>query len=216
MTTTTQIVLPIEEDAPLAIVPEKPMTADEFEKWAFAQELARCEWVEGEVIVMASVSQWHNDLNRWLVVLFSLFVDDRDLGVTRYDVFIRMPGRRRVPDVWVVKKEHFDRISPNALDGPADLVIEIISPDSGERDWRDKYLEYESTGVGEYWVMDPMAKIVKCYALGDDRKFHPTPTKDDKIASAVLPGFFLRPSWLWQRPLPRVAGVLREMGVEIG
>jgi Uma2 family endonuclease len=215
MTPASEVDISIDEDGPAVSVPEKPMNADEFEVWAFAQELARCEWVEGQVIVMAPVSDWHNDLNRWLVMLFGFFVDERDLGTTRYDVFIKMPGRRRVPDIVVVKKENLHRATPTLLDGPADLVIEIVSPDSGTRDWRDKYLEYESAGVGEYWVMDPMTKRVECYALGDDRKFHLTPVNDDKIPSAVLAGFYLRPSWLWQKPLPRVAGVLREMGVAL-
>jgi Uma2 family endonuclease len=216
MTTTTELDLPlVNDDGPLVVVPEKEMTADEFEKWAFAQELARCEWVEGKVIVMAPVSNWHNDLNRWLVVLFSLFVDDRDLGVTRYDVFVRMPGRRRVPDIFVVKKENLARVKPTALDGPADLAIEIVSPDSGPRDWREKYLEYEAAGVGEYWVIDPSTQVVECYTSGADRHFHPNVAKDDKIASIVLPDFYLLPSWLWQKPLPRVAGILREMGVAL-
>jgi hypothetical protein len=30
-----------------------------------------------------------------------------------------------------------------------------------------------------------------------------------------LSGFYLRPSWLWQKPLPRTVGVLREMGVAL-
>jgi Uma2 family endonuclease len=216
--TTTELDLPVaSEDAegPLVVVPGKEMTAEEFEKWAMAQELARCEWVEGKVIVMAPVSLWHNNLNRWLVVLFSLFVDDRDLGVTCYDVYFRMPGRRRIPDIFVVKKENLARVTPTALDGPADLAMEIVSPDSGPRDWREKYLEYESAGVGEYWVIDPATQVVECYTMGTDRQFHPNVAKDDKIASAVLPGFYLRPSWLWQKPLPRVAGVLREMGVAL-
>jgi hypothetical protein len=60
-----------------------------------------------------------------------------------------------------------------------------------------------------------MAHVVECYSLGDDRRFHRVEMKDDKIDSNVLVGFYLRPSWLWQNPLPRIAGVLREMGVTL-
>jgi Uma2 family endonuclease len=211
MTTATENEFSIDEIS----IPEKEMSAEEFETWAFAQELARCEWVDGRVIVMAPVSDGHNDLNRWLIVLFSHYVQERDLGMIRYDMFFRMPGRRRVPDLFVVKKENRARLKPTALDGPADLIIEIISPDSGARDWREKYAEYEQEGVGEYWVIDPMAHVVECYSLGDDRRFHRVEMRDDKINSNVLAGFYLRPSWLWQKPLPRVAGVLREMGVTL-
>ena len=65
------------------------------------------------------------------------------------------------------------------------------------------------------WVIDPSTQVVESYSLGADRRFHPNVVKDDKIASSVLSGFYLRPSWLWQKPLPRVVGVLREMGVTL-
>ncbi len=74
MTTTTELPPSAEGDA----LPEKELNAEEFESWAFKQELLRCEWVEGRIIVMALVTNWHNDLNRWLIVLFSHFVDERD------------------------------------------------------------------------------------------------------------------------------------------
>jgi hypothetical protein len=45
MTTATESEFSIDEIS----IPEKEMTAEEFETWAFAQELARCEWVDGRV-----------------------------------------------------------------------------------------------------------------------------------------------------------------------
>ena len=41
------------------------------------------------------------------------------------------------------------------LDGPADLVIEVISDDSVTRDRVEKFDEYLEAGVREYWVIDP-------------------------------------------------------------
>jgi Uma2 family endonuclease len=156
---------------------------------------------------MAPANLEHVDLNGWLLTLLRLFVEQRDAGaVLGPELLVRLTASRRVPDLFFLKKENLHRLRPTCLDGAPDLAVELISPDSAARDWREKYLEYESIGVGEYWVIDP---------LGDDRRFHLNPAKDDKIASGVLPGFYLRPSWLWQKPLPRVAGVLREMGVAL-
>ena len=31
--------------------------------------------------------------------------------------------------------------------------------------------------------------------------------------SEVVSGFWLKPSWLWEEPLPRVLDVVRELGV---
>jgi hypothetical protein len=36
---------------------------------------------------------------------------------------------------------------------------------------------------------------------------------DGRVASEVLLGFYLRPEWLWCRPLSKVADVCRELGV---
>ena len=45
------------------------------------------------------------------------------------------------------------------------------------------------------------------------RKYALIPEEGGRIASAVLKGFHMRPEWLWKSPLPRVAGVLRELGI---
>ncbi|MGQ9574940.1 MAG: Uma2 family endonuclease [Thermoguttaceae bacterium] len=47
------------------------------------------------------------------------------------------------------------------LHGAPVLAIEIVSPDSEARDWREKDLEYESGGVREYGVIDPMSRHVE-------------------------------------------------------
>lgn len=41
------------------------------------------------------------------------------------------------------------------LDGPADLVVGIVSPDSVGRDRGEKFYEYAQGGVPEYWLIDP-------------------------------------------------------------
>jgi len=76
MTIATESDLPAQQ----IVVPETEMTAGQFEVWAFAQELIRCEWVEGKIVLMAPATDWHNDLNVWLITLLSFFVEERDLG----------------------------------------------------------------------------------------------------------------------------------------
>jgi len=49
-------------------------------------------------------------------------------------------------------------ITNSEVDSVSNLVVEIVSPDSVERDWRMKYLEYEQAGINEYWVIDPLEK----------------------------------------------------------
>lgn len=54
-----------------------------------------------------------------------------------------------------VASEHLDRLKETYLDGPADLVVGIVSPDSVGRDRGEKFYEYAQGGVPEYWLIDP-------------------------------------------------------------
>jgi Uma2 family endonuclease len=128
---------------------------------------------------------------------------------------VRFAARRRcrVPDLLFVQKSRLDLLRHNHLEGPPDVAFEIVSPDSVARDWREKYLEYESVGVHEYWVIDPMSRRAEAYALTAGAAYERIAPADDVIRSAVIPGFFLKENWLWQVPRPRVADVLREFTV---
>ena len=79
-------------------------------------------------------------------------------------------------------------------------------------DWREKYLEYEAAGVREYWVADPLSRRFEGYALGADGRYTLIEEKDGMVYSTVLTGFFLKPAWLWQEPLPNPLDILRELG----
>jgi Uma2 family endonuclease len=117
----------------------------------------------------------------------------------------------REPDMLFVASDHLDRLQDTYLDGPADLVVEIVSPESGPRDRGDKFYEYEAGGVPEYWLIDPVRQQVELYRLGADRQYRSVqPMDEDRYDSAVMPGLWLRASWLWQDPLPKVLDVARE------
>ncbi|MDW8290080.1 MAG: Uma2 family endonuclease, partial [Armatimonadota bacterium] len=74
-----------------------------------------------------------------------------------------LPGRS--PDILFVSQQNLHRLKPTYLDGPADLVVEIISPESEERDRTQKFSEYERGGVREYWLIDPEKRLAEFYVL---------------------------------------------------
>jgi Uma2 family endonuclease len=120
-----------------------------------------------------------------------------------------LPGRS--PDLLFVATANLSRLQKTFLEGPADLVVVIISPDSRGRDRGDKFYEYEQGGVREYWLIDRLRKRAEFNQLGEDGLYHLAPIGEDGIfRSAVLPGFWLKVDWLWQDPLPPLLSVLRE------
>jgi len=120
--------------------------------------------------------------------------------------------RGREPDILFVAREHLDRLLESRLDGPADVVVEITSPDSLLRDRGEKLAEYELGGVREYWLIDPERERADFYRLDAEGYYERAPVDAEGVYhSEAVPGFRLRVEWLWQEPLPKVLNVLREM-----
>jgi len=199
-------------EAPAAPKLSPKMTYEEFLAWA--DEDTRAEWVNGEVVFMGQVSKLHQRVGRFLLYLIGFFVEAHQLGEVFYESFQmktgdEMPGR--LPDIFFVAKENFSRVKENRLEGPADLVVEIISQESRGRDRGEKFYEYEQGGVREYWMLDPLRKQAEFYQLGDDGIYKLVPPDGEgKYHSLVLKGLWLKVDWLWQSPLPTSLSVLKE------
>lgn len=190
---------------------QKRMTEEEFLAWC--DEDTRAEWVDGEVVIMSPVSTDHGRLMRFVLSLLNGFAEERGLGeALGPEVCVRANSkRRRLPDVFFIAKERADRLLKNHFEGAPSLIVEVVSDDSVDRDWRVKYLEYERAGVDEYWVIDPLYQRVEAYALEGGKGYQSIVPTEGKIASRVVPGFYIRAEWLWQRPLPKVSAALREL-----
>jgi len=118
----------------------------------------------------------------------------------------------REPDLIFVATANLHRLQATYLDGPADLAVEIISPESVGRDRGEKFYEYEQGGVPEYWLIDPQTQRAEFYRLVEGRYRLAFESKEGEYRSLVLPDFWLRVEWLWQDPLPNVEDVLLEIG----
>ncbi|MGH2354796.1 MAG: Uma2 family endonuclease [Chloroflexota bacterium] len=202
------------ELAPPASAPGEKMTYEEF---LTSYDGVWAEWVDGEVIVLMPPGTRHALLTAFLTSILTIFAEVFKLGVVLSAPFQMKlgPGRSgREPDVLFIASEHLDRLLPTRLDGPADLVIEIISPESAHRDRHDKFLEYEAAGVPEYWLLDPDARQAQFYRLGANGRYELMAVDAAGVFhSEVLPGFWLRVEWLWQDPLPTVLSVIGELGL---
>lgn len=186
-----------------------------FEEFMSATADRFAEWVDGEVIEFLPAKKQHQLLVGFLYQLLSLFtrlsVGDRVM-VAPYAM--RIGRSLREPDVLLVSAAQVGLMREAYLEGPADLVIEIVSDDSVRRDRDEKYHEYAAAGVREYWIIDPRGGRTRAdfFRLLPEGRYELFVTEDDeRVDSSVLTGFWLRPAWLWEAETRDPLGTLMEI-----
>jgi len=191
----------------------EPSTIEEFLAW---EDDRWAEWVDGKVIRVAAVTLGHQEIVNFLLALLSLYIEAHDLGVvSKAPYAMHLPTRQKVrePDLFFVSRERMDRLQDLYLDGAADVVVEVVSPDSRQRDRVDKVIDYEVEGVREYWLIDPRRRQVELRRLGDDGRYRLIEPEKGTFTSDAIPGFRLRIDWLWQQPKPKLLDAARELGL---
>jgi Uma2 family endonuclease len=98
------------------------------------------------------------------------------------------PTRTVQPDIVFVSNGRL-HIIQRQLAGAADLVVEVVSPESRRRDRIDKRDLYEQHGVLEYWIIDPEAHTIEVLHLVGGAfqlagRWHP----GERAQSRLLPG----------------------------
>jgi Uma2 family endonuclease len=191
------------------------MSYEEYLDWV--DEDTHAEWVDGEVIVHMPPLDVHQTILNFLNRLLAEYVEVLELGVVFIAPFeMRLLAQKsaRQPDIFVVTKEQLGRLTPERFEGPADLVVEIVSKDSVRRDRQEKFREYQEAGVREYWIIDSRRGRDRAdfYRLDDEGQYVLYGTEDDdRVESMVLPGFWLRPAWLWQLRKPPIRSAFLEI-----
>lgn len=194
-------------------LPLKKLTFEEFLDWC--DEDTRAEWINGRVVILSPDNVPHNRIDLFLVSVLGIYIQTHKLGEIFNNVLMRLQATTsaRLPDLMFISKARAEQLRHTYMDGAADLAVEIISPESVDRDKSDKFSEYQIAGVREYWIIDPINRMAEFYELGSDRRYYPVPLCDGAFRSTVVPGFWLKPNWLWQDPLPDTLDVLRELGI---
>jgi len=129
------------------------------------------EIIEGELYMVPPPSITHQRVSRELEFRLLTFLRAAARGeVLDAPVGVRLSDEDVLePDLVVVLAEHAGRIGTQVIDGPPDLVVEILSPGSAGRDLGRKRELYERAGVREYWIVDPQARGIEVLALEGGR-----------------------------------------------
>ena len=93
--------------------------------------------------------------------------------VAPYDVRLPKRGTTADADIHTVVQPDLcvicdpAKIEPRGCLGAPDLIIEVVSPRTAARDWKDKFDLYEEAGVLEYWIVLPQDNGISIFVLDD-------------------------------------------------
>jgi Uma2 family endonuclease len=79
-------------------------------------------------------------------------------------------------------------VSKRAIEGPPDVVVEILSPSTRRRDKLGKMKSYSRYRIPEYWIVEPELGTLEQYVLqGESYELINLFQEDETVTSPNLP-----------------------------
>jgi Uma2 family endonuclease len=169
------------------------LTYDDLEKIPEERPGDRHELIDGELVVTPSPTPVHQVVSRSIFRRLDHHVESNHLGTVLYaPVDVRLtPDNVLIPDILFVSRDRAHIVGDKAIDAPPDLVVEILSPGTRQRDLDVKRELYARFGVQEYWIVDPEAKTIVVLVLVG-KQFEPLEAGEEGvIPSRILPQLML-------------------------
>ncbi|MBI4493630.1 MAG: Uma2 family endonuclease [Chloroflexi bacterium] len=137
--------------------------------WEAPEDEYRYEVIDGELYMTPSPSWGHQEVLGNLYLFVAGWVRQHRLGkVVEAPVGVVLDDENGVqPDLVYVSRERLGIISHRGVEGPPDLVVEVLSPSTEARDRGIKLRRYAAAGIPHYWIVDPEARTIESYRLGE-------------------------------------------------
>lgn len=126
----------------------------------------RAELIDGKIYMMAPPRRIHQELVSQFTKVIGQYIDAYD-GLCKvypapFAVFLNKDDKNYVePDISVICDE--DKLDEYGCNGAPDWVIEVVSPSDAQRDYDIKLFKYRAAGVREYWIVNPLTRVVNVY-----------------------------------------------------
>lgn len=140
--------------------------------WRFEE---RIEIIKGRIFEMCPApSTHHQRVSLRLLREISNFLKGKKCEVFAAPFDVRLPDRKKSsndnqvftvvqPDICIICDS--EKLDERGCIGSPDLIIEIISKSTKNRDLNDKFKLYEEAGVPEYWIVHPNDATVSVFEL---------------------------------------------------
>ena len=131
----------------------------------------RAELIDGQIYYMAPPNRRHQRFVSKLNQSIANYIDSHngscEVYPTPFAVFLNEDDKNYVePDISVICDP--EKLTDKGCTGAPDFIIEIVSPSSRRIDYFVKPFKYCSTGVREYWIVDPDKKQIIVYDFMND------------------------------------------------
>ncbi len=154
---------PVSQNSPAA-------TRLTYEDYLKTPDDERYELLDGALIVPPAPNTAHQSVQAELGWRMARFIREGGLGHLFFAPTDVVLSRTDVvqPDLLFISSERVDIITPANIQGAPDLIVEIRSDSTAERDESFKRQLYADCGVEEYWLVDPEAATISVLLLGEN------------------------------------------------
>lgn len=167
----------------------KTYTYSDYLLWQFAE---RVELIKGFILKMSPAPSSNHqkisqNINKYFLNLFNNY--HYNVFVAPFDVRLPIKSAKKdatvvQPDICIICDE--DKIDDKGCNGAPDLIVEILSPKNSKHDVHTKFNLYLESGVKEYWIVKPEARIVLVYSLIKEEYIGSKPFSEGEIIKSTL------------------------------
>lgn len=162
------------------------------ERFLALPEGTPCQLIAGELVMSPAPIPLHQYIVGHFHWQLFQFVEAASLGqVFASPIDVQLNERSIFqPDILFLSKEKLALIGERMIEGPPNLVVEVLSPSSAYHDLRTKFRAYEQAGIEEYWIVDPERRSVEVFANREGKfQLRQEAEGEGAVQSVLLPGF---------------------------
>ena len=153
----------------------------------------RAELIDGKIYYMAPPSTRHqriiSDIHYRIKDYIIKNNGECEVLPAPFAVFLNKDNKNYVePDISIICDK--DKITDKGCHGAPDWIIEIISPGNKEMDYFKKLFKYQTAGVREYWIVDPIKEMVMVYRF--DKETMEEYSFGEDIPVGIYEGFSIK------------------------
>ena len=153
----------------------------------------RAELIDGKIYYMAPPSTRHQRLVHFFDREIGNYIQSHEgeceVLPAPFAVFLNKDDKNYVePDISIICDK--DKITDKGCHGAPDWIIEIISQGNKEMDYFKKLFKYQTAGVREYWIVDPIKEMVIVYRF--DKETMEEYSFGEDIPVGIYEGFSIK------------------------